>query len=95
MLNLDGVDANPSFIIVDIDQHLCDFPDTGDGLEGMAVAQDGEIGDGILFEKVRAGHEKKITDHQIGGPQMQQVGQRVENIAHIPTFPGNNAVYFR
>ena len=73
MLNLEGMNTDLNFVVVNIDQDLGYFPYPGYRLEGMTITQDGEIGDCIQFKKVRAGYEKKIADHQVGCPLIKQV----------------------
>ncbi len=54
--------------VVDIEEDLGGFPDPGHGLEGMAVTDKPEVGDGVELVKIGTCDPEEVADHEVGGP---------------------------
>ncbi|OPY84406.1 MAG: hypothetical protein A4E72_02264 [Syntrophus sp. PtaU1.Bin208] len=93
--DLQGMDVNPVFHIIDIQEDLGRFPYSGDGSKRMVVAQQGEVGDSVELVEVGAGDPEEIADHQICSPGGQKIRKGVKNIKDPFTFAGRDVVNIR
>jgi len=90
--DLQGMDVNPVFHMIDIQEDLGRFPNSGDGFKGVVIAQQGKIRYGIELVEVRAGDPEKIADHQIRGPGGQKIRKGIKHIKDPFSFTGRNIV---
>ena len=74
------MDADFSFMAVNIQQNLRRFADPGHGFERVAASQNGEIRDRIEFKQIGAGDDEEVADHQVRRPGLEQIGQAVKNV---------------
>jgi len=87
------MDADFSFMAVNIQQNLRRFADPGHGFERVAASQNGEIRDRIEFKQIGAGDDEEVADHQVRRPGQEQIGQAVKNVKDITAFIANDVVY--
>jgi hypothetical protein len=78
--DLQRVDVELALDAVQVEQELGGLADPRNGRAGVPVAQEGEVGDGVELEQVRAGGLEEVQDPQVGVPGRVQVGQRVEDV---------------
>ena len=87
--NLHGMQVDVFFIGINIQQQLCGIPDPRNGVKGMPSPNQREVGNGVQFKQIGAGHSEKVAHHQIRVPHGLQLGQAVEHIKCVPSLPGN------
>ncbi|MEZ5085288.1 MAG: hypothetical protein R2722_03230 [Tessaracoccus sp.] len=84
---LERLDVELVVDAVQIEQQLGGLTHPRHGGEGVLMAQEREIGDGVQFEEPRAGDLEEVHHHQVGVPGVMQIGQGVEHVigvlAHI------------
>ena len=90
--DLQRVHVEIALKIINIQQQLGRFANSGNGLKRMAISQNRKISDSVQLEKIRTGNHKEIAHHQIRRPRAQQIGQAIENVISIDAFLRNNIV---
>ena len=78
-LHLHGVDVAAAVLGADVQQHICGVADAGDGLVGVPLIAQGNVGDGLPRpEKVRRQAEE-VADHGVGKPELLQIRDTVQD----------------
>ena len=95
MLDLGRMEVEVALVAVDVDQDLRRVDDGSRGVEAVAVADQGEIGQRLAVVDAGAGEHEEVAQHPVGVPEIDEVREAIED-EHGPRPGGlNDAVHFR